>query len=344
MGDRRLRLGVVGLGHHGLRYVSVIRDQPGLTLGGVMDARADWAQAVARDHGAAHFTDAAAMSRAVDAVCVVTPAATHREVAAPFLDAGVPVLLEKPMAATLAEAQDLASRATARGTLLQIGFLERYNPALRWAVNAARRPRALSCARLCPFSLRAADVGIVLDHMIHDIDVVLQFDASEVVAVEAEGQRALSGHEDIAQARLRLASGLVANLTAERVSSQKAGTVGVAHEDGYFAIDCDRYRVDAYRPRRAIAQASCDSTAAPQEIQAARDRAAFELEIIQMDPVNQLALMLEDFTSRVRSGASSIGDALEPGLRTMAVADRILDAIRRSRFSALGEAWPAPRP
>jgi predicted dehydrogenase len=193
------------------------------------------------------FEDAASLLAAVDAVSIATPTVTHHAIARQAIEAGRDVLVEKPMTATLAEADDLVALAAARGAVLQAGHIERFNPATEVLLAAGRGARFVEVHRLGSFSARSLDVDVVLDLMIHDLDIVMALDGSEPVQIEAVGVPVLTPRVDIANARLRFASGLIANLTASRVSIEKVRKFRVFAPRTYVSVDFAAREAQVYR-------------------------------------------------------------------------------------------------
>jgi predicted dehydrogenase len=230
-------VGVIGVGALGQHHARVYAQLPGVLLAGVHDASAARAEEVAGRHGTRSFADVGELLSAVDAVSVAVPTVDHHRTAVLALEAGKDVLVEKPMAATLAEADNLIEVAARRGVLLQVGHIERFNPAVGFLRAHASRPRFIEVHRLASFSPRSLDIDVVLDLMIHDLDIVLWLDGSVPVQVDAVGVPVLTGKVDIANARLRFGSGLIANLTASRVSAEKVRKFRVFSPRTYVSLD-----------------------------------------------------------------------------------------------------------
>ena len=231
------RVAVVGVGALGRQHARVYAALPDAELVGVFDTDAGRAREVAEQYGTVPFASLDDVLRGTDAVSVAVPTVDHHSVARRLLEAGKAVLLEKPMTVTLAEADDLIALASARGALLQIGHIERFNPAVDLLLAEVRDPRFIEVHRLGVFSPRSLDVDVVLDLMIHDLDILLALDGSEVVQVDAVGVPVLTSRVDIANARLRFASGLTANLTASRVSTEKVRKFRVFSPRTYISAD-----------------------------------------------------------------------------------------------------------
>jgi predicted dehydrogenase len=231
------RVAVVGVGALGQHHARVYASLPSATLVGVCDKDEARAGDVARTHGVAVLHGLDEVIAAADAVSVAVPTGVHHPVARRLLEAGKDVLLEKPMTVTLEEADDLIALATSKGAVLQIGHIERFNPATVLLLAEARGPRFIEAHRLGSFSPRSLDIDVVLDLMIHDLDIVLALDGSEVVQVDAVGVPVLTSKVDIASARLRFRSGLIANLTASRVSTEKVRKFRVFAPRTYISAD-----------------------------------------------------------------------------------------------------------
>lgn len=224
------RVGVLGVGSLGKEHARIYADlaQAGLVrFVGVFDVQTEAAKAHAEKHGVRAFATVNELLAEVDAVSVVTPTVTHHALASEALKAGKHVLVEKPMTDSAEQAGELVGLAQAAGLVLQVGHVERFNPVYRYLEEAATQPRFIECHRLSPYPKRSTDIGVVLDLMIHDLDVVMAFVKSPVVSVEAVGIPVLSRSEDIANARLRFANGCIANLTASRISPERTRKIRV---------------------------------------------------------------------------------------------------------------------
>jgi predicted dehydrogenase len=242
-----VRGGVIGTGALGRHHARVWSEVKGATLVGVHDLDRARAEEVAARHGCRVFDDAASLLAATDAVSIATPTVTHHAIARQAIEAGRDVLVEKPMTATLVEADDLVALAHARGAVLQAGHIERFNPATDVLLAAGRGARFVEVHRLGSFSPRSLDVDVVLDLMIHDLDIVMALDGSEPVQIEAVGVPVLTPRVDIANARLRFASGLIANLTASRVSIEKVRKFRVFAPRTYVSVDFAAREAQVYR-------------------------------------------------------------------------------------------------
>jgi predicted dehydrogenase len=242
-----LRVGVVGVGHLGRHHARLYATLPGAQLVAVVDADPARASAVAGEHGCEALAHASELVGRVDAASVAVPTAQHREVAEPLLESGVDVLVEKPLAATLGDADALVAAAARCSRLLMVGHSERFNPAVITLAREVCEPRFFEIHRLSGFSSRSTDIDVVFDLMIHDLDLVLYLDGSEVVSLDAVGVKALTERFDIANARLRLSSGAVANLTASRISAEPVRRIRVFQPRTYLACDTLERSVERYK-------------------------------------------------------------------------------------------------
>jgi predicted dehydrogenase len=271
-------VGVVGVGALGRQHARVWASLPGARLVGVHDRDPARAAAVAAEFGCDVALDPGSLLSEVRAVSVAVPTVDHHEVALRALERGCDVLVEKPMTATLAEADALVERAGRDGRVLQIGHIERFNPATEVLLDAVRTPRFIEVHRLGSFSPRSLDVDVVLDLMIHDLDIVLALDGSEPAQIEAVGVPVLTPRVDIANARIRFASGLIANLTASRVSLEKVRKFRVFAPRTYVSVDFTAREAQVFRLEMDAAGApriTSHKRGAPDEEPLRRQLAAF---------------------------------------------------------------------
>lgn len=234
---KKTRIGVVGIGHLGTYHLQKYKKLPGCEIAGVADIVEERAKKAARSYGCRAYPDFLGMIGNVDAVSIAVPTQEHHRVAHEFLSAGVDVLLEKPLAATLAEADELIALAAAKNLILQIGFVERFNPAIRALKTLNIKPLFIETHRLHPFFERGTDVDVILDLMIHDLDIILDFVQSPVQGVDAAGVSVLSDKIDISNARITFESGCVANITASRITSKTMQKIRFFEPKGYHSVD-----------------------------------------------------------------------------------------------------------
>lgn len=241
-----LRVAVVGVGHLGSAHARVFSESPQTDLVAVCDVAADRAAEVARRHGTRALTDYHDLlgdhpDLRVDAVSVVVPTSLHYAVAREFISRGVHCLVEKPFTATLKEARTLVQLGRRHKVIIQVGHVERFNPAFEALERLRVRPRFIEATRLSPFRFRSADVGVVLDLMIHDLDIVRHLAGASLKRVDAVGVNVIGRHEDIANARLTFANGCVANVTASRVATKSMRRIRLFARDCYVAIDTGEF-------------------------------------------------------------------------------------------------------
>jgi predicted dehydrogenase len=245
--ESAIRVAVVGVGSFGRNHARVYHElekqQQGVQLVAVVDANAGQAQAVAAQFGCKAFSRVEDLFGLVDAVSVAVPTLHHLPVAAALMEAGVDVLIEKPLASTLDEADELAAIARAKQRVVQVGHLERFNPAVQAAIPIITQPMFFEVHRLSIFTARSLDVDVVLDLMIHDIDVVLSFVKSPVTEVRAVGLPVVTSKVDIANVRMEFESGCVANLTASRISTEKVRKLRFFQPREYVSLDYGRQDV-----------------------------------------------------------------------------------------------------
>jgi len=304
-----LNVGVVGVGHLGRHHARILSALPGARLVGVADLVEERAVAAVAGTGAEALTDFRSLLGRVDAVVVAVPTDVHLAVAAPFLERGVAVLVEKPMAPTVAEAEAMIALAGTSGAVLAAGHTERFNPALAAVWGELRTPRFIEVHRLSGFPERSLDIDVIFDVMIHDLDIILAVDRSEVVRVDAIGVPVLTPKIDICNVRLTFASGCVANITASRISRDKIRKVRFFQPDMYVSVDYAEQELEVWRltPR-------------------AGDRPSIEGGAVLVEKDEPLKRELEDFLSAVRDGRAP-GVTGADGLRALSLATRIADAV-----------------
>ena len=303
-----LRVAVVGVGHLGQHHARLLAAMPGVELTGVVDTRPGRADEIGARHGAPAFTEARDLLGRVDAVSVAVPTTAHLDVARPFLEAGVAVLVEKPLAASLDEADALLAAARRGGAILAAGHTERFNPAVAAALPLVSRPRFIEVHRLGTFPERSLDIDVIFDLMIHDLDLLLAAVGSPVVAVEAVGVHVLTPRTDIANARLRFADGCIANVTASRISRDRVRKARFFQQDSYVSIDFAAQEVEVYRLE-------------PQEGRPAI--AGGRLDITSEEPLQRELL---DFVDAVQTGRDP-GVTGQAGRDALALATRVAAAM-----------------
>ena len=248
----RLRVAVVGVGYLGRFHAQKYAALAECELVALADPNAEAAGALARELGTRSVADFRQLLGQVDAVSVVTPTPLHFEVARTFLDAGVHVLVEKPITETVDQARQLIAAARRAARVLQVGHLERFNPAILAAEPHLHSPRFIECQRLAPFRERGTDVNVVLDLMIHDLDLVQSIVGSPIASIDAVGTPVFSPEIDIANARIRFANGCVVNATASRVSLKTERKLRIFRDDAYLSIDLQQKILTVIRKQPVV--------------------------------------------------------------------------------------------
>lgn len=244
---KKLRTGVVGVGHIGKNHARLYAETDAAEFVAVFDRDAATASTIAEQYGVQAAASLEEFSQMVDAASVATPTVTHFEIARQLLEKGKHLLVEKPITQDTAQASELAELAKARQLVLQVGHVERFNPVLSALEARLSRPRFIEAHRLSPFPNRSTDIGVVLDLMIHDLEIILHLVRSPVQSIDAVGVPVLSRREDIANARLRFENGCVANITSSRISPERMRKIRVFQEDAYLSLDYQNQTGEIYR-------------------------------------------------------------------------------------------------
>jgi len=234
---RALRVGVIGAGSMGKNHARIFGEMPDVQFAAVLDERPEVAGEIAAKYGARACSGMDALMEAIDAATIATPTVTHFAIAKSLLESGKHVLVEKPFTETPLQARELCDLAQQRGLVLQVGHIERFNPVLSALESRLTHPRFIEATRLSPYPGRSLDVGVVLDVMIHDLEIILHLVRSPWVQVDAVGVSVLSKREDIANVRIRFENGCVANITASRISQDKLRKIRVFQQDAYLSLD-----------------------------------------------------------------------------------------------------------
>lgn len=313
MAADRLRAAVVGVGHLGRHHARILSTLEGVELVAVVDTNSERAAAASAATGAAALADfREVLDGKVDAVSIAVPTEVHRDIALPFLERGVATLVEKPIARSLTEADELVAAARASGAVLAVGQTERYNPAVAAVLPLVTSPRFIEVHRLGAFPDRSLDIDVVFDLMIHDLDIILALVQSEVHSIEAVGVPVLTSKYDIANARLRFVSGCIANVTASRISKERVRKIRFFQPDAYISIDYAAQEVEGWRlVRRDGGRPSIEGGSLPVE----RD-----------EPLRR---EIADFIRAVRSKTSPLVDGAA-GRRALELATRVAEKMESS--------------
>ncbi len=330
--SRAVRIGVVGAGSLGYHHIRILRDVPGAQLIGFHERSAERGAKVSEELGVAYFASLRELVAATDALTIVVPTPAHHAIAKVALEGGKHVLIEKPIAVTLEEADELLDLARSAGVIVQTGHVERFNRAIRAALPHVSSPRFVESNRLAPFNPRGSDVAVVLDLMIHDIDLVRTLVGGHVTSVEAVGVPVLTPFVDIANARLTFDSGAVANITASRVSKDRTRRLRMFQSSGYLSLDLGTGSGEFYRLRAGLDLQSLSKE--PRVIDDFVDR--LPLDAPEGEP---LRLEFESFVSAIR-GDGPVVVTGEDGREALAVALGIVREIERT-LPILSEGAPA---
>ena len=335
---RRTRVAVVGVGHLGRHHARILASLRDVELVGVVDSRADQAQAIAEACRTAAYADYRELLDQVDAVSIAVPTRLHREVAGAFLERGIPAMVEKPLAATLFEAEELVGLADKMSVALQVGHIERFNPALNALEGLPLRPKYIAAERLGAYTFRSTDIGVVLDLMIHDLDLILSMVHAPVESVAAVGVSIFGGHEDVANARVQFADGCVANVTASRASYQSVRKMRIWGSEGYATLDFATKQGTLIRPSDRLRRGEIDlddlDLDKPDQVKDRIFGKILRVDQVQTEGREPLALELEDFIAAVRTGSRPRVTGHD-ALRAVALADQILKSLNSHRWEGV---------
>jgi predicted dehydrogenase len=333
-----IRLAVVGVGHLGRIHARLAAALDAYQLVGVVDPDEANRQQVSAQVGAPAFRDYREVLDCVDAAVIATPTRLHHAVAGDFLARGVHVLVEKPLVATAREASDLVAAARRSQRVLQVGHVERFNPAWTKALAHLRAPRYIEAVRAGSYSFRSTDIGVVLDLMIHDLDLILSLVPAPLVNVEAVGMSLLGRHEDLANARLTFADGCVATISASRVSSQPVRSMQIWTERCLASLDFATRTGTLIRPSEAVLRREIDvEKLTPVERLQLKDHLADHLPVerIEAQPIDAITAELQDFSESIRTGRMPRVSG-EQAQRAVEVAEQIVEAIAHQASSQEG--------
>jgi len=329
---QRLRTGVVGIGHLGSLHAKMYSEISAAVFVGAFDTDKAKCDAVVSQYpGVKSFSSLDELLANVDAVSVATVTSQHFEVAKRALNAGVHVLIEKPITQTVAEADELIALANAKGCLIQVGHIERFNPAILALESYDLRPMFIESHRLAQFNPRGTDVAVVLDLMIHDIDVILSLVRSPVTRIDANGVAVVSESVDIANARLQFENGCVANVTASRISQNKMRKMRMFQHNGYISIDFLQGLAEVFRLVDDGADAG-HTTMLLGQIGEGKKKRNIVYEQPEVKDVNALKYELESFVAAVREKKQPVVSGID-GRLALDVAQRIMNSIQVHKFT-----------
>jgi predicted dehydrogenase len=330
-------MAVIGVGHLGQHHARILADLPDVELVGVVDANLEQARIIAGRLNTTPFDRVEPLIGQVDAVSIVTPTVHHHRVAAEFLGAGIPALVEKPVCRTVAEADDLIALADKAGVPFQVGHIERFNPAFEELVKRPICPKFVEAERHGPFTGRSLDIGAVLDLMIHDLDLLLSLTGSTVKTVSAVGAAVFGGHEDMVNARLEFENGCIAHVTASRITRHPKRRLRVWAPEGYAGIDFVTRKLTLVQQSEEVRQLGMR---AEHLDAAAKSRLKDEvfgryLQVLNLDgdrKHDQLTAELRHFVECVRTGRRPRVSG-QDGRNALELAERVLTALRNHQWN-----------
>jgi len=327
---RRLRTAVIGAGRLGGFHAQKLADHDLVDLLAVVDPLPESRNRVAAQCRTTAVADYRELLDGLDAAVIAVPTRLHHKLALDFLNHGIHLLVEKPICSTTGEANELLEAAGRNGVVLQVGHVERFNPALNAAAPHVQNPKYIEAVRASGFTFRSTDVGVVLDLMVHDIDLILSLVGSPVRKVEALGLSVLGGHEDVANARIEFESGCVAAISASRVSYEPARRMSIWSPRAFAAIDFATRTTTLVQPSETLLQRRFDIEAlAPDQVEYYRKHLADEhlrRKVLQHEAVDALALELDDFIAAIRTPRRPLVGG-EAGRDALAVAEQVLAKI-----------------
>ena len=315
----KLKMGVAGVGHFGKFHAAKIAASTAADLVAVADSNGERAREVAATHGVSGFGDPSDMLGQIDAVTIAVPTQAHFEVARGFLEAGVHVLLEKPIADNLEDARRLIALAAEKNLVFQIGHLPRFSGAAEFLRRRLNNPLFIESLRISPFKPRGTDVSVILDLMIHDLDFILSLVRAPIASIDAAGAPVFTDSEDIANARVKFTNGCIANITASRISLKSERQMRIFQSDAYIAVDFDK------RKTRIIGKKSAGPIAGFSDV---------DVEEESYEEVDELEREVEAFIAAVRDGTPPMVSG-EDGLRALEAALSVADSLRANWDIAL---------
>lgn len=329
----KLKIAVIGAGHLGKEHARIYSEIPEVNLVGIVDTNKDTGEAVARRCNTKYYSSFKEILNKVNAASVVVPTRFHYEITRELLKNGIHVLVEKPMTGTVSEAEDLIKLSKETSTILQPGYIERFNPAIEAIQKLDVSLKFIECHRLSPFTFRSADIGVVLDLMIHDIDIILYLSKSKVKKIDAVGVSVISDKEDIANARIQFENGCVANITASRVSFEPMRKIRLFSENSYISLDYHKQEAIIYKKSPELTPKSIITENT--DVSTIKDLKNFvfgdllKIERIKMNNQEPLRKELESFISCVNNGKQPVVSG-EDGINAIKAATIIKEEINKN--------------
>ncbi|MHC4138690.1 MAG: Gfo/Idh/MocA family protein [Planctomycetota bacterium] len=329
----KLKAAVIGAGHLGKEHSRIYSEMPEVSLVGVVDTNKDAGEAVAQRCKTKYYSSFKEILGKVDVASVVVPTKSHYGITKELLNNGIHVLVEKPMTGTVSEAEDLIKLGRQNSVILQPGYIERFNPALEAIKKLDVSLKFIECHRLSPFTFRSADIGVVLDLMIHDIDIILYLSKSKVKKIDAVGVNVIANKEDIANARIQFENGCVANITASRVSFEPMRRIRLFSENSYISLDYQKQEALIYKKSPKLTLKSIDIE--NKGVSNITDLKNFsfgdmlKIERIKMNNQEPLRKELESFIDCVKNDKQPVVSG-EEGIKAIKIADVIREEINKN--------------
>ncbi len=333
MNVEKLKIAVIGTGHLGKEHARIYSEIPEVNLVGVVDVNKSVGEAVAKRCNTKYYSSFKEILNKIDVASVVVPTKSHYEIAKELITNGIHVLVEKPMTGTVSEAEDLIKLSQQNSTILQPGYIERFNPALEAIQKLDISLKFIECHRLSPFTFRSADIGVVLDLMIHDIDIILYLSKSKVKRIDAVGVNVISDKEDIANARIQFENGCVANITASRVSFEPMRKIRIFSENSYISLDYQKQEALIYKKSPKLTLKSIDTES--EGVSTIKDLKNFsfgdllKIERIKMNNQEPLRKELESFINCIKNGEQPVVSG-EEGIKAIKTAAIIREEIYKN--------------
>jgi len=330
--NKKLRAAVVGVGHLGKEHARIYDNLSDIDLVAVVDIDKKKAADYGKRYACDYYTDSADLHGKVDLASVVVPTTHHPEITESLLSKGINVLVEKPIAGSLGEAKKMVETARASGKILQVGHIERFNPTIAALEEMDIAPKFIECHRLSPFSFRSADIGVVFDLMIHDLDIILHLADSPVKRLEACGVAVIAQSEDIANARIVFENGCVANITASRVSFNRMRKIRIFSQDAYISLDYGAKKGVIYKksPKLTLDLLRHSARAAKsiEDLKRYEFKDLLDVRDIVMDDYEPLYKEIESFVHCVWTGEKPAVSG-EEGMRAVELAEMVVEAIKK---------------
>jgi predicted dehydrogenase len=333
MSSGKLKIAVIGVGHLGKEHARIYSDMPDVSIAGIVDISKKKGEEAAKRYNTRYYSSYKEILDKVNAASVAVPTKSHYEITKELLKNGIPVLVEKPMTGTLSEAEELIRLSKRNNTVLQPGYVERFNPAIQAIQKLNVSLKFIECHRLSPFTFRSADIGVVLDLMIHDIDIILYLSKSKVKKIDAVGVNVISNKEDIANARIQFENGCVANITASRVSFEPMRKIRLFSEDSYISLDYQKQEAMIYKksPKLTLKSINVED----RDVSTIKDLKSFvfgdllKIERIKMDNQEPLKKEIESFVNCIKNGKNPVVSG-EEGVEAIKTANIIKGEIKKN--------------